>query len=402
MTVQSKSIQVLKPYYRTDEVLTEIRNCLEIGWTGIGFKTNEFEREWCNYTGLKHSHFINSATAGLHLAVEVLKKHHCWDDGDEIITTSLTFVSTNHAILYEKLNPVFADVDISLNMDPESVVNKITSRTRAIIFVGIGGNAANYLEIVAIARKYNLILILDAAHMAGTKKSDTDGLHVGHEADCVVFSFQAVKNCPTSDSGMICFKNQSLDAQARKLSWMGIDKSTFDRASTGTYKWQYSVDELGYKYNGNSVAAAIGLVSLRYLDADNERRRKMAEIYCDELNDIVGIKIISHSFEYISSRHLFQIAVEDRAQLMDQLAVMNIHCGVHYYPNHLYQIYNPFYTKLEYTEYIHSRLLSLPLHLHLSDEDVRFIAKSIRNLTEPLSHSSVKSPRSYLDVHLAA
>ena len=186
-----KKIQVLKPYYRIDECLNEIRECLEIGWTGMGFKTTEFENEWKKYTNLRNAHFLNSATVGLHLAIKVMKDTYKWNDGDEIISTALTFVSTNHAIKYENLEPIFADVDGSLNLDPASVQEKISSKTRAIIFVGVAGNTANLLEIIKIAKKNNLKVILDAAHMAGSR---IDGKHV--DCDVSVFSFQAVKNLP--------------------------------------------------------------------------------------------------------------------------------------------------------------------------------------------------------------
>ena len=150
------AIQVLKPKFRVEECLTEIRECLEKGWTGLGFKTVEFENQWKSYTGHKNSHFLNSATVGLHLAVEILKKENGWDDGDEIITTPITFVSTNHAILYEKLVARFADVDEFLCLDPIDVEKKINSKTRAVMFVGYGGRVGKLQKIIALCKKYNL------------------------------------------------------------------------------------------------------------------------------------------------------------------------------------------------------------------------------------------------------
>ena len=161
-------IQLFKPYFRKEEILQEIGECLDKGWTGMGYKTLEFENKWCDYTGLPHSHFLSSNTVGLHLAIKILKEENGWNDGDEIITTPLTFVSTNHAILYENLTPVFSDVDEYLCLDPESVLEKITNRTKAVLFVGIGGNPGNLNEIEEICRQKDLRLILDAAHMAGT------------------------------------------------------------------------------------------------------------------------------------------------------------------------------------------------------------------------------------------
>ena len=162
-------IQVLKPKFHVDECLDGIRECLEKGWTGMGFKTVEFEEAWKKYTGHKHAYYLNSNTVGLHLAVKILKMQNGWLDGDEIISTPITFVSTNLAIVYENLKPVFADVDEYLCMDPEDVEKKITKRTKAVIFVGYGGRVGQLDKIITICKKYNLKLILDAAHMSGTK-----------------------------------------------------------------------------------------------------------------------------------------------------------------------------------------------------------------------------------------
>src|SRR4029079_8793777 len=137
--------------------------CLEKGWTGLGFKTVEFEQAFRAHTRLPHAHFLGSASAGLHLALKVLKEERGWSDGDEVITTPLTFVSTNHAILYERLKPVFADVNQYLCLDPASVEAHITPRTRAVIFVGMGGNPGDYKAIRELCNKHNLKLILDAA-----------------------------------------------------------------------------------------------------------------------------------------------------------------------------------------------------------------------------------------------
>ena len=372
----SKIIQVLKPTFRVDETLSEIRECLEKGWTGIGFKTEQFESAWKEYSGFQHAHFLNSATSGLHLAVKIFKDEFKWEAGDEVITTSLTFVSTNHAILYEGLSPVFADVDDSLCLDPFSVESLISNKTRAIMYVGIGGNAEHYQEIRSLCSKYNLILILDAAHMAGTKWADS-GLHVGLDADCTIFSYQAVKNCPSSDSGMICFKSADLDKRVRKLSWLGIDKSTYDRYSESSYKWRYDVPELGYKYNGNSITAAMCLVSLKYLDQDNEYRRNLSEIYLKYLPEKENIKIIKHSPLISSSRHLFQIVAKNRDDLVDAMANKGIYCGVHYVANHNYPLYKSYKADILNAEKLSNSLISLPLHLGLTEGDIKYICEQI-------------------------
>ena len=376
------NIQVLKPVYRVEECLAEIRVCLEKGWTGLGFKTTEFEEAWKKYTSLPHAHFVNSATAGLHLALNILKSYYGWEDGDEVITTPLTFVSTNHAILYERLAPVFADVDSHfLCLDPESIEKKITSRTRAVVYVGLGGRVGNLQAVSDLCKRHGLKLILDGAHMAGTK---LNGRHVGSEADVAVFSFQSVKNLPTADSGMVCFKDLELDARARKMSWLGIDKDTYARSGgNGTYKWKYDVPYLGFKYHGNSIMAAMGLVALRYLDQDNERRRWMACQYGNTLEksklwvpqDIYGAE---------SSNHIFQIVVEERDQVLAALNGRGIFPGVHYVDNTNYPMYRHGADPDSFSALVSPKLLSLPLHLEMTDDDVARVVDAVNEITSTL------------------
>lgn len=371
-----ENIQLFKPLFRIDECLAEIKECLEKGWTGIGFKTVEMETKWKEYTKLPFAHFLNSATAGLHLAVKILKDKYGWADGDEIITSPLTFVSTNHAILYENMKPIFADVAESLNISPKSVKSKIGKKTKAIMFVGMGGNADNLLEIIQIAREHDLKVILDAAHMGGTK---IDGRHVGFDVDVSVFSFQAVKNLPTADSGMICFADGTMDKVARELAWMGINKDTFSRSnSKGTYKWAYDVNEVGYKYHGNSVIAALGIVGLKYLDEDNKIRRQLVEKYMKFLKNETEIRIIEHN-NCESSRHLFQVLVENREMVLTRLNACGIYPGVHYRTNTDYKPYLYAKDSCPQASYFSERLLSLPMHMELTDEHISYISKSLIN-----------------------
>lgn len=373
------STQLFVPHFRIDETLAEIRECLERGWTGMGYKTLELETAWKDYTNLPNAHFLSSATAGLHVAIAMYKLHRNWSEGDEVITTPLTFVSTNHAIMYEGLKPVFADVDEHLCLDPTAVIRAITPRTRAVMFVGLGGNTGKLKEIAEVCRERNLILILDAAHLAGAKHG---GLDVGHYADCVVYSFQAVKNMPTGDSGMICFKDSYLDSEARKFAWLGISKDTFARAQKGTYSWMYDVEYVGYKYNGNAVMAAMGLVSLRYLDRDNEYRRQLATWYEEDLKDVTGIDMIPIAKDCIPSRHLFQIRLDSRDDLLEYLNQNEIYPGVHYRDNTHYRMYDHGSNNCPKARRASETLLSLPMHLGVSRADVGRISSIIKRYAE--------------------
>lgn len=374
------TIQLFTPNFRVDECLEQVKECLEKGWTGMGFKTNEIEEEWKKYTQLGNAHFLSSATAGLHLALEIFKNDLAWNDDDEIITTPLTFVSTNHAIKYANLKPVFADVDEYLCLSPESVLKNITSKTKAVMFVGIGGNTGQYDEIRKICDENGLKLILDAAHMAGSR---LHGKHVGFDSDAVVFSFQAVKNLPTADSGMICFKENKYDSKARKLSWLGINKDTFSRASNkGAYKWRYDVEEVGYKYHGNSIMAGLALVGLKYLDRDNSYRRQLAKWYVEELVAAKNVRVVPDGDNCESSHHLLQVRVKNRDVILSQLNESDVFPGVHYADN------------TEYTPYIQSELLcpnsrkasneiiSLPMHMGITKHDIKTIVDLLKSFTE--------------------
>lgn len=373
------SIQVLKPKFHVDECLEQVRECLEKGWTGLGFKTVEFEEKWKEYTGHANAHYLNSATVGLHLAVEILKKENGWKDGDEIITTPITFVSTNHAILYEHLTARFADVDEYLCLDPDDVERKINDKTRAVIFVGYGGRVGKLDKIIEICKKHNLKLILDAAHMAGTR---VNGVFPGtwDGVDVAVYSYQAVKNLPTADSGMICFKSNEYDAICRKLTWLGINKDTYSRTGNqGSYKWKYEVDYLGYKDHGNSIMAGIALVQLKYLDEDNAYRRKLASIYDEEFAGNPAINIISAPHKDECSYHIYEIEVNDRDGLMAKLAEHDIYAGVHYRDNTEYSLYKYDHGTCPNAHRISQRIITLPLHLYLTEDDVRMIAGIVKD-----------------------
>lgn len=367
--------QLFIPKFRVDECLEHVKECLEKGWTGMGFKTVEIEEKWKEYTGLPHAHFLSSATAGLHLAFEVLKRKHGWQDGDEVISASLTFVSTNHAIKYAGLEPIFADVDEYLCLDPKSIEEKITARTKAVVFVGLGGNTGQLEAVAQLCKEKGLALVLDAAHMSGSR---LHGQHVGHNVDVTVFSYQAVKNMPTADSGMICFMEEADDALARKLTWLGINKDTYARtAAQGAYKWKYDVEDLGFKYHGNSIMAGIALVSLKYLDQDNAYRRQLASWYREELADSETVKVVPIAPNCESSTHLLQIRVSNRDELLVKLNENGVYPGVHYTDNSEYKMYEkagrcPRALKAS------DEIISLPMHMDISKNDVINICELVK------------------------
>ena len=373
----TRPIQLFAPSFDVDRCLAEIRDCLERGWTGIGFKTVEFEKRFCAYVGEPHGHFVNSNTNGIHVLLEMLKLTRGWHEGDEVVSTAMTFVSTNHSILHAGLKPVFADVAPDLCTGIDAVRSAIGPRTRAVVFVSIGGNSGELPAIAELCRARGLVLILDAAHACGSRLG---GEHLSRFADYTVYSFQAVKNLPTGDAGLVTTRSSAEDDLIRRLAWCGINKDTFSRSQDG-YKGLYSVDQVGYKYNGNALMGAIALVELERLDAGNARRRAIAERYRAALDGVAGLRYIAHVNESESSRHLVQFECPERDKLNLYLDGVGIGTGVHYRSNSRYPMYADQSTPR--ADHMDGRILSLPLHLRLSEEDIDRVIASVRACVAP-------------------
>jgi len=370
-----KMIPVFRPSYGKEEIKA-VSEVLKSGWIGLGPKTQEFEDQFAAFLPVSFAVAVNSDTAALHLSLKVVGI-----EGYEVITTPMTFISTNHAILYNGGIPVFADIESdTLNIDPEDVKRKITERTRAIVVVHYGGHACDMGQILTIAKKNRLKVIEDAAHACGGKFR---GQKLGSLGDFGCFSFHAVKNLATGDGGMIATNDEEADSHLRKLRWMGISRSTWDRSKREGYSWEYNVNELGFKYHMNDITAALGLVQLAKLKRTNSRRRYLAKRYNRLLSDIEWIeKPVEKDYAY-SSWHNYVIKVanpDDRNPLMEHLKSQGISTGMHYIPNHLYQMYRP-YVKgpLPVTETVWKKLITLPLFPDLSNEQQDMIVDTIRS-----------------------
>lgn len=376
--MHEEPIRLFRPTFDVDACLAELKDCLEQGWTGPGFKTDRFEEEWKAYTGLPNAYYVNSCTAALNLSFDILKQHDGWADGDEVISTPITFVSSNHAIMLAGLKPVFADVDDTLCLDPADVERKITDRTRAVLFVGIGGNPGHYREILQLCRSRGLRLIIDAAHMGGTK---VNGAFPCREADVVNFSFQTFKTLATADSGMLCFRDPALEKIARVKAWSGINTAAYSDYALRdhkTYKWHYDVEYVSNCYNGNSVMAAIALAQLRCLDRDNALRRKLAKRYDDAFSRYPEqIRLVEYAPEVESSRCLYQIIVQDRDGLVKYLNEQGINSGVHYVDNTNYRMYAYARGTCKKAAWLSEHMISLPMHLYLSEQDVDRVIQAV-------------------------
>ena len=363
-------IPVYRPYTDGKEI-EYLKEVIDSGWWGLGPKSKEFEEKFARYIGSDYAVGLNSATAALHLALKCIDVEGC-----EVITPSMTFVTTNHAVLYNNGIPVFCDVDVdNLNIDPDKIEELITEKTKAIIVVHFGGYACDMDRIMEIAKKHNLFVVEDAAHACG---GEYKGKMLGSIGDFGSFSFQAVKNLSTGDGGMLVTNNKKWFERLKKLRWVGISKDTFERGAGNSYDWYYDVTELGYKYHMNDIAAAIGLAQLEKLDWMNDIRRKWSNYYRKQLEDIPEIKCPPQKKYMFPACHNFVIKVEKKDELRKYLMDKGITTGVHYYPNHFYDMYKQYYRELPVTESIWKKLMTLPLYPAMTEKEANMVVDNIK------------------------
>src|ERR1700676_4723573 len=282
---QQPFIPFNKPEIDNAEI-EEVVDTLRSGWLTTGVRTAQFEREFCQYTGARHALAVNSCTAALHLALAALGV----GPGDEVITTPLTFCATVNVILHVGATPVLADIGPDGNIDPTSLADRITSRTRAVIPVHFAGAPCDMESIWSLAKKYRLFVVEDAAHAAGTHYR---GHHVGADcfpSDATAFSFYATKNITTGEGGMIVSKQDDLALRIRIPALHGISKDAWNRyREEGS--WYYEVLENGFKYNLTDIQSAIGIHQLRKLERYVQERTRFAEIYSQELCDLPELEL---------------------------------------------------------------------------------------------------------------
>ena len=357
-------IPLFKPSLGEEE-LDALREVFATGWLGLGPRTGEFERQFADYVGAGHAVGVNSCTAALHLSLGLLDLK----PGDEVIVPSITFVSTAHAAAYWGAKPVFADVQPdTLCIDLKDVQQKITPRTRAILPVHYAGPPCDMDEIQPFAAARGIAVIEDAAHACG---SVYKGQKIGSLSPLTCFSFHAIKNLSCGDGGMVTTNDETLAKRLREWRWMGISKDTWQRTEQGTtYSWHYTVGELGFKAHLNDIAAAIGLVQLRKLDAANRRRREIAVRYDGGFQDADWIERPPERDTVRSAWHIYHIKVDDRDALHHYLTDRDITTGVHYSPIHLHPYYRGDGASCPVAERVSERILSLPMFPDMTDDQV--------------------------------
>lgn len=342
-----------------------------------GPKITEFENAIAGYVGTKYAVAFSNGTAALHAA--------CYaagiSAGDEVITTPMTFVASANCVLYVGAKPVFADIDNNTyNIDPKSIEEKITSKTKAIIPVDFTGQPADLGAIREIANKYNLVVIEDAAHAIGATYNNRK---IGSISDMTMFSFHPVKHITTGEGGMIVTDSEKYYQKLKLFRSHGITK---ENRSRNVGPWYYEMVDLGYNYRMTDIQATLGLSQFKKLDHFVERRKRLANYYNKEFANMPELITPKQLHSAESSWHLYVLRLNlgllkaDRKEIFEALLAENIGVQVHYIPVYL----QPYYRQLGYlqescpiAEKLYEEIISLPLFPKMTEEDILSVIQAV-------------------------
>ena len=358
-------ISLFKVHMPAREVLMpRLERVLYSGLIGEGEAVKAFEAEFGRFIGNPNTLSFNSGTAALHTALILAGVR----GGDEVISTPMTAEPTNMAVLHAGGRPVWADVDPqSGNLDPESIAEKITPRTKAILVVHYAGVPASIRRIREIAARHGIPVVEDAAHALGAMY---DGQRIGNHSEYVMFSFQAIKHLTTVDGGMIACQNPDDLPVGRRVRWFGIDRS---RSRTTV-----EVHEPGYKYHMNNVTATIGLAQLEGIQPVLQRHMDNGSFYDRALSNIPGIEICRCDPGAVPVHWLYTVIAERRDDLARRLCEAGIECSQAHRRNDEHPVFAASRTALPGLDYFYSRMLHIPCGWWVSDEDRQYIADTIR------------------------
>lgn len=361
------------------EDIDEVVSVLRSDWITTGPRIKEFEDSLCAYIGCKYSVAVNSGTSALDIAVQ------CLDipTGSEVITTPFTFVATSNAIIYNNLEPVFADIcEDTFNIDPESIRKKITEKTKAIIYVDYAGHPCDIKEIKEIADEYELFLIEDACHAIGAEYQHTK---VGNFADLTIFSFHPVKHITTGEGGAVATNNKELYEKMLLLRTHGIDKNTMERYGKDA-SWAYDMKCLGRNYRITDFQAALGKSQLKKLDKFIGRRNDLAAMYHELMGDFEFVRLPIERQNIRHAWHIYTILLDESINRDDFFMYMknaNIGVNVHYIPayRHTYYTENFNFNKNDFpvTEDTFKRIITLPLFPKMESEELEYIVRTIKD-----------------------
>ena len=367
-----------------EEEIAEVVDTLRSGWVTTGPKAKRFESDFSAFLGdaALHSIAVNSATAGLHLALEALGI----GPGDEVVTTTHTFTAPAEVVRYLGADVVLVDIDpATLNIDPALIEAAITPRTKAIVPVHFAGLAADMPAILDIARRHGLKVVEDAAHAL---PSSSGGALVGTlGSDATVFSFYANKTITTGEGGMLVTRNAELARRARVMRLHGMNRDAFDRFTSTVPSWYYEVVAPGFKYNLTDIAAALGLQQLKRAQAFRQARERVVLRYNA---GFAGLPLVVPPLPpagELHSWHLYVLRLADgagvpRDRFIERLFDQGIGCSVHYIPLHLHPYWRDRYelqpAQFPHSQHAYERMLSLPLYSRMTDADTDRVIAAVR------------------------
>lgn len=366
-----------------DDDIEAVAEVLKSDYLTTGPKIAQFEQAFAQYVGARYAVAISSGTAALHAA--------CFaagiKEGDEVITTPMTFAASANCILYCGGRPIFADIDsYTYNIDPNEIERHITPKTKAIIPVHFTGQPCDMDAINDIAKKYGLIVIEDAAHALGATYK---GKKIGSISDMTCFSFHPVKHITTGEGGMITTNDENLYKKLLQFRSHGITRDrTLLMHDQGP--WYYEQQFLGYNYRMTDIQAALGISQLKKIDRFLSRRREIVETYNKAFAGIDEIITPYQMNEAQSAWHLYvlQLKLErlkaTRKEIYIALQQKDMGVNVHYIPVY----YHPYYKQLGYNkglcpnaERLYERIITIPLYPKMSDEDVEYVIDAVKDVT---------------------
>ncbi len=368
-----------------DEEIAAVAQALQSGWVTTGPQTKFFEQRFTEYLGGNvESLAVNSATAGLHLALEALGV----GPGDEVITTTLTFTATAEVVRYLGADPVFVDIDSStLNIDIDQIRSSITPRTKVIMPVHYGGLTCDMTAILRLAKDHNLKVVEDAAHaLPSTWKGQLVGTL---ESDATVFSFYANKTMTTGEGGMVVTKQPEIAKRMRVMRLHGMNRDAFDRFVSKTPAWYYEVIAPGFKYNLTDIAAALGIEQLKKLSGFLEKRQVLANRYNELLDELPLILPPMPTGNDVHAWHLYVIRLDasvkkSRDNVIQGLSNLGIGTSVHYVPLHRHPYWRDRYSltneMFPCADSAYRSMLSIPLYTKMTFGDQDRVIAALREV----------------------
>ena len=367
-----------------EEEIAEVVDTLRSGWVTTGPKAKRFEHDFAAFLGdaALHCMAVNSATAGLHLALEAMGI----GPGDEVITTTHTFTATAEVVRYLGADVALVDIDpATLCIDVAAAETAITPRTKAIMPVHYAGLAADMPRLLAIAQAHGLKVVEDAAHaLPTTSQGDLIGTL---KSDATVFSFYANKTITTGEGGMLVTRSEALAQRAKTMRLHGMNRDAFDRFTATLPSWHYEVVAPGFKYNLTDIAAALGIHQLRRLRGFQGKREQLAAAYDSALAGLPLVLPPRPTGGDMHAWHLYVVRLGDEAgvardRFIERLYEAGIGCSVHYIPLHLHPYWRDRYglsaAQFPHSQRAYERMVSLPLYTRMTEADVQRVAQAVR------------------------